>query len=61
MSVLKNLVFVAGASRSGTTMLNRILGQHPSICAMNELHYFGDLFDIGGDRAPFMGSSYSRR
>ncbi|MBW2072022.1 MAG: sulfotransferase [Deltaproteobacteria bacterium] len=33
-------IFVVGASRSGTTMLNRILGRHDSILAMNELHFF---------------------
>ena len=38
------IVFVVGASRSGTTMLNRILGQHSEILALNELHYFGNLW-----------------
>jgi len=55
MSTLKGVVFVAGASRSGTTMLNRILGQNPAVCAMNELHYFGDLFEIGEDQTIFQG------
>lgn len=36
-------LLIVGASRSGTTMLNRILSGHVSILAMNELHYFGDL------------------
>ncbi|MCU7926560.1 MAG: sulfotransferase [Candidatus Thiodiazotropha sp. (ex Dulcina madagascariensis)] len=44
MTTLKYIVFVVGASRSGTTMLNRILGRNLSICALNELHYFGDLY-----------------
>jgi hypothetical protein len=39
------LLFVTGASRSGTTMLNRVLGTHDRILGMNELHYFGDLWD----------------
>ncbi len=39
------LLFVVGASRSGTTMLNRIMGQHPAILALNELHFFGELWD----------------
>lgn len=39
------LVFVTGASRSGTTMLARMLGAHSSILACNELHYFGSLWD----------------
>lgn len=37
------MVFIVGASRSGTTMLSRILGKHTTIFALNELHVFGDL------------------
>lgn len=39
------MLFVTGASRSGTTMLSRILGNHSKILGLNELHYFGDLCD----------------
>jgi len=39
----KKLIFIVGASRSGTTMVSRILGQHSTIFALNELHVFGDL------------------
>ena len=39
------LIFVTGASRSGTTMLARMLGAHSAILAFNELHYFGSLWD----------------
>lgn len=35
-------IFVVGAARSGTTMMCRVLGSHPKILGMNELHYFGD-------------------
>ncbi len=38
------MIFIVGASRSGTTMLNRVLGNHSQIAALNELHYFGDLW-----------------
>jgi len=38
-------IFVVGASRSGTSMLNRILGQHNAILAMNELHFFEKVGD----------------
>lgn len=41
----KTLLFVTGASRSGTTMLNRVLGKHSQILGMNELHFFGDIWD----------------
>lgn len=37
------IVFVTGASRSGTTVLSRVLGNHPMILWSRELHYFGDL------------------
>lgn len=39
------LIFVTGASRSGTTMLARMLGKHSAILAFDELHYFGSLWD----------------
>ena len=58
MSKFKGTIFVVGASRSGTTMLNRILGQHPSITAMNELHYFGDLFNFS-NKEDSLGSEKS--
>lgn len=38
------LVFVTGASRSGTTMLARALGNHSQILDFSELHFFGDLW-----------------
>ena len=41
------MIFIVGASRSGTTMLNRVLGNHSQIAALNELHYFGDLWQPG--------------
>ena len=46
MSRLKSIVFVVGASRSGTTMLARILGRNEEVYTLNEMHYFGDLFDF---------------
>ena len=39
----QKIIFVTGASRSGTTMLNRILGQNTEVLGFNELHLFGDL------------------
>jgi hypothetical protein len=44
-SAPRGIVFVVGASRSGTTLMSRILGRHPRLLATNELHYFGDLCD----------------
>ncbi len=36
-------LFVCGNSRSGTTMMSRILGNHPEIFSFQELHYFDEL------------------
>lgn len=38
------LYFIVGNSRSGTTMMLRILNNHPDIYALNELHFFENLW-----------------
>ena len=37
-------VFIVGNSRSGTTMMSRILNNHTSIFSFKELHFFGRLW-----------------
>jgi omega-hydroxy-beta-dihydromenaquinone-9 sulfotransferase len=37
-------VFVVGSSRSGTTMLARMLGNHSALFALNELHFVEELW-----------------
>ena len=37
------IIFVIGSSRSGTTMLSRILNNHSKITSLNELHFFNDI------------------
>ena len=37
------MIFVVGNSRSGTTMMGRILGKHRSVYTFGELHFFGQL------------------
>ena len=41
---LDNMLFVVGNSRSGTTMMGRILGNHPDVYTFGELHFFGQLW-----------------
>ncbi|MFM7903377.1 MAG: sulfotransferase family protein [Bacteroidota bacterium] len=43
MELPKVFVIVCGSSRSGTTMMSRILGNHSSIFAFQELHFFDEL------------------
>ncbi|MEP7168745.1 MAG: sulfotransferase, partial [Bacteroidota bacterium] len=33
------MIFVAGNSRSGTTLMGRILGKHTTVFTFNELHF----------------------
>jgi len=37
-------IFVVGSSRSGTTMMGRIFGNHKDIFTFNELHFFGTIW-----------------
>ena len=37
-------IFVVGSSRSGTTMMGRILGNNKDIFTFNELHFFGTIW-----------------
>ncbi len=44
----KRIIFVVGNSRSGTTMMARLLGNHSTIYAFNELHFFEEIFSTEG-------------
>jgi hypothetical protein len=37
-------IFVVGNSRSGTTMMGRVLGRHPEVFTLGELHFFEQLW-----------------
>jgi hypothetical protein len=50
------LVFVVGASRSGTTMLCRVLGLHSMIFGMQEIHFFGDIWNVDDPDSPWTTS-----
>ncbi len=38
------MIFVVGSSRSGTTLLARVLGRHPDVFTLKELHFFEQLW-----------------
>lgn len=44
-SDLQALIFVTGASRSGTTLMSVVLGKNSRVLCMNETHFFGDCWD----------------
>ena len=37
-------IFIVGYSRSGTTMLSRVLGKADNIYSFNEMHFFEQLY-----------------
>lgn len=41
-------IFIAGSSRSGTTLMARILGRHDQVHTLSELHFFEQIWDPGG-------------
>jgi len=60
MSDTTDLIFVAGASRSGTTMIARVLGLHDKIHTMGETHYFGEIAAFS-PFAPTLSSDRARQ
>ena len=41
----RKLIFITGASRSGTTLLSFMLRNHPSVFGLKEMQYFGECWD----------------
>ena len=41
----RNLFFITGASRSGTTLLSFMLRRHPAVFGLKELQFFGQAWD----------------
>ncbi len=46
----QKMIFVVGNSRSGTTMMGRVLGNIPAVFTFHELHFFEYLWDPGSKR-----------
>lgn len=40
----QQIIFVVGNSRSGTTMMGRVLGRHSRVFTFNELHFFEQMW-----------------
>ena len=43
-------IFIVGSSRSGTTMMGRILGNHSDVFTFKELHFFGTIWTNNSDK-----------
>lgn len=41
----RRMIFITGASRSGTTLLSFVLRNHPDVFGLRELQYFGESWD----------------
>ena len=44
------IIFIVGNSRSGTTLMSKILGKHPLIYSFEELHFFERLYDPSSEK-----------
>lgn len=51
-SLSRRMVFVTGASRSGTTLTAQLLGRHSQIAKLKEMQYFGEFWDPRREDAP---------
>jgi len=45
MNLERKIVFIVGNSRSGTTMLGRVLGKNSTVYTFDELHFFEQVID----------------
>ena len=56
----KPLIFVVGNSRSGTTLMGRILGKSPEIFTFGEIHFFDNLFQSRLE-SPYLSTAAASR
>ena len=54
------IILVAGNSRSGTTMMGRMLGKHGSVFTFNEDHFFEELWNPSENPQPVTGKEAIR-
>lgn len=54
-------IFVIGLPRSGTTVLERLLGNHAQVTAAGELFDFGQQLQWGGDHSPIQDDTFRQR
>jgi len=45
----RRCIFIVGSSRSGTTMMGRILNRHAKVYTFHELHFFEQMWSPGSD------------
>ena len=50
MTCMPSVLFVVGSSRSGTTLMGRILGRNPKVFTFHELHFFEEIWDPDSPR-----------
>ena len=48
----KAIIFITGASRSGTTLMSFMLRRHDYICGLKELQFFGEFWNPSNQRLP---------
>lgn len=56
----RRMVFVTGASRSGTTLTAQLLGRHSQIAKLKEMQYFGEFWDPRREDAPLTANRTRR-
>ena len=54
------IIFIVGNSRSGTTLMSRILGNNPNIFTFHELHFYGKQYEPSKNNIQLLDSIKSK-